>query len=74
MKKNGHNRPRNYAAEIAFDQEVHALPPSDRPGLLNGLRWLRHAPADPDRSGGSRQPPARTFWELDPTTGEWRLL
>jgi len=71
MKKNGHNKPRNNAAQIAFDQEAHALPPSDRPGLL---AWLRRAHPDPDRSGGSRRPPARTFWLFAPDTGKWTLL
>ena len=71
MKKNGHNKPRNYAAEIAFDQEAHAIPPSQRPGLL---AWLRLTHTDPHQSGGRRRPPPRTFWLFDPTTGTWHLL
>jgi len=67
-KKNGH--PRDYAAEIGFNLETHALAPGDRPGLLH---WLRRAGPDPERSERSSRAP-RTFWIFDPGSGEWRLL
>jgi len=59
MKNNGHKR--NLPAEIAFHQKALTIPPAARPRLL---AWLRRA---------KRRPP-RTFWLLDPLTGDWRLL
>jgi hypothetical protein len=70
MGKNGHKKPRNYAAEIAFGRRVRAVPPSARPGLLD--RFRRAGRPRPGRRRRGRLP--RTFWLLDPTTGEWRLL
>ena len=58
MKNNGHRRP----YEFAFEIQARRLPPPGRPSLLSILRRLtaRH--------------PQRTFWILDPATGEWRSL
>jgi len=70
MGKNGHKKSRDYAAEIAFDRRAWAVPPTARPGLLDRLRR-----AGRPRLGGRRRGRLpRTFWLLDPTTGEWRLL
>ena len=59
MKRNGHKR--DYAAEMTFDRKTRAVAPAGRPGFLG---WLRR----------TRRRPPRTFWELDPASGEWRLL
>lgn len=77
-KKN--RRASTYDAEIAFIQEIRALPPGDRPGLLDWFRRLRHDPDQsepavpacptPPRRRPRRRP--RAFWHLDPTTGRWR--
>jgi hypothetical protein len=70
MKNNGNNRPKNHAAEIAFGRRARAVPPSARPGLLDRFRRAVRPRLGRRRTG--RLP--RTFWLLDPTTGEWRLL
>jgi len=62
MKKNGNHRTRNYEVEMALSQEARAVSPTARPGLLEWLGRLR------------RSRPARTFWMLDPDSGEWRRL
>ncbi len=69
MKQNGNHRTRNYDAEIAFGQETWTFPPTTRSGLLD---WIRAHGARLGRRKKGR--PARTFWMLDPITGEWRLL
>ena len=59
MKNNGHNH--NFTPQILFDLRARAVPPAWRPHLL---AWLRR----------TRRRPPRTFWLLDPLTGEWTLL
>ncbi len=70
MKNNGHKKPFNCAAEIIFDQKAQTVTPVARPGVLS---WLRRAHRGVLGRRGTRRPP-RTFWMLDPATGEWRLL
>ena len=67
MKNNGNHRGRDYEAEIALCQKARAVPPAARPGLLARLRG-------PLAGGRRRDRPPRTFWLLDPDSGEWRLL
>lgn len=57
-------RPRNYALELDFRRAVQQVPRRERPTLR---AWLRRY-----RRQGRRC--ARTFYELDPVTGEWRTL
>jgi len=62
MKKNGHRRwTLAFSQEIAFERHARAMSPPARTGLLG---WIRRF----------RRRPARTFWEIDPRTGDWRLL
>ena len=61
MKNNGNHRARDYAVEIAVGQNARAIPPAARLSLLARLRRRRGRPP-------------RTFWLLDPDTGDWRLL
>ncbi len=70
MRKNGHKKPLDCAAEIALDRNAQAVTPAARPGVLS---WMRRARRRALGRHGTGRPP-RTFWMLDPVTGEWRLL
>jgi hypothetical protein len=62
MKNNGHRRAvRDYALEVAVEHHARITPAVTRVLLLARLRRFRRRPC-------------RTFWLLDPTTGDWRLL
>ena len=62
MKSNGHGRTYSFAAELAVDCTARGLP---KPALVDLMILFR-------RFTGRRRP--RTFYELDPATGEWHLL
>ena len=82
MKKNGNHRTRNYDAEIAFHQKARTVPPAARLRLLDRLRRAharrpgpgRHAVVQSQPEVGRTRRLPRTFWILDPATGEWHLL
>ena len=70
MRKKGTRNTQNLAAEAAFAENVRAIAPSARPGLL---AWLRQAYTRPSVIARLRHR-RRTFYELDPKTGRWRRL
>ena len=70
MRKKGTRHTQNLAAEAAFAENVRAIAPSARPGLL---AWLRQAYTRPSVIARLRHR-RRTFYELDAKTGRWRRL
>ena len=59
------NWARNYGLELDFRRAVRQVPSRERPSLL---AWIRRYRCRHDRHR------ARTFYELDPTTGHWKRL
>ena len=54
-------QPRDFAWEMAFEEQVRNLPPEARPDLLAWLRrWRRH--------------PGRVFWVMDGLGSWWRVI
>lgn len=62
MKRSGHRRATHFDADLAVRRDLRRLPRRERPGLLSLFRRAKV------------RRPHRTFWELDPATGTWRML
>ena len=61
MKRNGTQKPRRFDADLRFENQIRA---ADIGARLQAVEWIRRW----------KKRPHRTFWEIDPITGERREL